>query len=57
MPEADHGNHPDSCPHEEVTKLELIDRQYLAVHGPSSEIWRVKCLDCGEIFRDRFIGD
>lgn len=56
MPEND-DDHGNQCPHEEVAKLELIDREYPAVHGPSTEIWRVRCQDCNKVFQERFIGD
>lgn len=48
----------DECNHDNVEKLEFIDfASNGSVHGPRTEIWRVRCQDCGKIFDERFIGD
>lgn len=48
---------PGKCKHPEVTQLELLRKEYPAVHGPSSEVWQVKCNGCGKVFETNFIGD
>lgn len=48
----------DHCNHNNVDKLTFID--YVpnpSVHGPRTELWRVRCKDCGEVYNERFIGD
>jgi hypothetical protein len=58
MPETDHSHHDgNDCQHDELIQLELIDRERTSVHGPSTEIWRVRCNGCGKVFTERFIGD
>ena len=46
------------CHHENIKKICFIDyAPNGSVHGPRTEIWRVKCLDCGKVYKERFIGD
>ncbi len=48
----------DECHHENVKQLSFIRKEYpFGPRVPSSELWRVRCLDCGEVFEDWFIGD
>ena len=48
----------DHCDHDNIEKLGFIDfAPKGSVHGPRTEVWRVKCLDCGEVYEERFIGD
>ena len=45
------------CHHEHVTQQVFLDYKYPSVHGPRTEVWQVKCNDCGEEFKEDFIGD
>lgn len=47
----------NECHHENVEQLAFLDFEYPSVHGPRTEVWRVKCKDCGEVFVTRYIGD
>jgi len=42
------------CEHEHVTKLRFLDYTSVAVHGPRTEVWRVRCEDCGKVYEERF---
>ena len=45
------------CLHENVTKLAFLDYKYPSIHGPRTEVWRVKCDCCNEELTEDFIGD
>ncbi len=45
------------CHHENVTKLAFLNYKYPSIHGPRTEVWRVKCDDCGQELEEDFIGD
>ena len=43
----------DECHHENVEKLRYVrDSGSNGVHGPYSEIWLVRCRDCGKEFEE-----
>lgn len=47
----------NECLHENVTQLTLVDLRYPSIHGPRTEVWQVRCDDCGKVFKEDFIGD
>lgn len=58
LPAQDEDHHnKKQCPHENVTQLELLDYDYPSTHGPRTEVWRVRCDDCGKVYTERFIGN
>lgn len=45
------------CKHEHVEQLAYLYRFWPAVHGPCTEVWRVRCLSCESVLEESFIGD
>ena len=48
-----HNHNIDECNHENIKKLRYVrDSGSNGVHGPYSQIWLVRCTECGAEFEE-----